>query len=334
MSALRRDLLERRWWVLVAVLVVCVVAVPLLLLTQAPASGARVDAPSGVVAPVPVQASGRGTAAKPTPSPAAGLPRDPFTSATPKLAAKPAAPARTPATSSTVASNPVLVAPTPAAASSPSSVSTSTPATGSGSTQGNSTVTGTTTTTTTTDPPPSVQASTPPITRSWTIYAVDLRLGKDAHARVRRNLARLTLLPTPKDPELMFIGVMAGGRQAVFALAAGVQHRGRGRCKPSHQVCSTIVLNPGQTELLTVPTTAGEEQQLTLSLIAVRSRVTQSRSAALAAYERESAAGQCDLNLAEPMSYGQSLGTLSAAAGGSCRHQPTAVPFPFVAQSQ
>jgi hypothetical protein len=132
----------------------------------------------------------------------------------------------------------------------------------------------------------------------------------------------------------MFMGVMAGGRQAVFALGAGVRHKGSGDCRPRRQVCSAILLRAGQTEVITVLSADGGQRQLILRLVHVRSSVTRSQSEARAAYARYSAAGQCDLDLAKPMSYTYSNGTLAAAAAGSCRHQPAAVPFPSAVISQ
>jgi hypothetical protein len=256
----------------------------------------------------------------------------------PKLTAKPAVALRSPATSSTASTQATLVTPTPAAAtpaaaasSAQSTVATSTPATGSASSP--STGSAATSTTASSNPPPSTPVISQPSARSWTIYAVDLRVGKDTQAPVRRDLARLTLLPSPKLPELMFMGTLAGGRQAVFALGAGVQHSGPGECRPQRRQCSAILLRAGQTELITVQDVGGGQWQLLLRLVHVRSRVTQSQSEALAAYKRQSAAGQCDLDLAKPMSYSQSEGTVSAGAGTSCRNQPAAVPFPSAAHS-
>jgi len=184
------------------------------------------------------------------------------------------------------------------------------------------------------DAPPAHLASSRPSRRSWTIYGVDVRVGADTEAPLRRDLARLTPLPSAKQPELMFMGVMAGGRQAVFVLAAGLQHSGPGVCRPRRQVCSAILLRAGQTERFTISGSDGHQQLLFLDLVHVRSRVTHSRSAALYAYNRHSAAGQCELDLADPMSYSESRGTLSAVSGMSCRHQSAAVPFPFAVTSQ
>ncbi len=172
-----------------------------------------------------------------------------------------------------------------------------------------------------------------PTSRSWTIYAVDVRVGANASAPVRRDVARLTPFPSAKRPEVMYMGVMAGGKQAAFALNGNVGHAGPGVCRPSVQVCSVIMLRAGQTETFTVPMAGGGQQRLVLRVAKIRSRVTGSHAEAFAAYERHSAAGLCDLALAEPMSYSRSAGTLTGMAGAACKDQPVAVPFPSIAQS-
>jgi hypothetical protein len=89
------------------------------------------------------------------------------------------------------------------------------------------------------------------------------------------------------------------------------------------------VLQDGQTERLTIPAADSTKapQHLILRLVHVYSSVTHSRSAALAAYQRHSDAGLCDLDLASPVSYSQTTGTLSTAATAACRNQRSAVPF-------
>ncbi len=57
------------------------------------------------------------------------------------------------------------------------------------------------------------------------------------------------------------MGVLAGGRKAAFALAAGVMHSGPGICRPHRQVCAEILLSAGQTERIIVPTAGGESPQ-------------------------------------------------------------------------
>jgi hypothetical protein len=163
---------------------------------------------------------------------------------------------------------------------------------------------------------------------------VELRAGANSNAAVRDNVARLTPLPSSAQPEVMFMGVLAGGHKAVFALSSGVGHQGQGDCRPHRQMCSELLLGAGQTEQLTFTNAAGAKQRLTLRVVAVHSTVTHSHATAVAAYERHSAAGQCELDLAAPMAYSQSQGTLSAAASTTCKGQSGAVAFPSVAKGQ
>jgi hypothetical protein len=166
-----------------------------------------------------------------------------------------------------------------------------------------------------------------------TIYAVDVRIGPDMSAPVRRDIARLTPVPSATRPAVLYLGVLAGGKQAVFALNSNVQHAGPGVCRPSKKVCSAIMLRGGQTETLTVLMAGGGRKQLILRVVDIRSRVTRSFIEALAAYERHSAAGLCELAMAEPMAYSLAGGTLTGVAGAACAKQPGAAPFPSGGQS-
>jgi len=357
MSALRRDLIERRLWPLAVLLLAAVIAIPVLALTNSSASGAGTSSPPHISLPgLPATTSMTATTSQ-TAAVAAGTPRDPFASSTPKLSSTPAAPlgTSTGATSSstttatTVATSgaPATVTPTPttttaqtpenasavsanssgasAVASNASASTSNASANTSNASAGKSDSSAAKSSTT------QAQAAK---TQSWTIYAVDLRIGTSTTAPVRRNVARLTPLPSSAEPELIFMGVMAGGRKAAFALAADVLHQGPGECRPHLQVCSTILLGAGQTEQLAVPTAAGGQEHLVLRVGAVRSSVTHSHATALAAYRRHSAAGQCDLDLAAPMAYSQFAGTLSGTVAAACKGQTHAIPFPSAPASQ
>lgn len=157
------------------------------------------------------------------------------------------------------------------------------------------------------------------------MYGVDVRVGTGSFGALRSDVARLTPLPSVAQPKAMFMGVMAGGRQAVFALGAGVQHAGAGVCRPDRRRCAAIVLQVGQTEQIIAPL-AGGPRQLNLHLVSIAGRVTHSPDVSLAAFRRHSAAGLCELDLASPVTYGQ--GTVSAVPDTACKDQPAAVPFP------
>lgn len=125
----------------------------------------------------------------------------------------------------------------------------------------------------------------------------------------------------------MFMGVMADGDGAVFALGAGVQHAGPGVCRPDAARCAAIVLHVGQTEQL-ITQAAGGPREVDLSLVNIAGRVTHSRDDALAAFHRHSDAGLCELTLSDPVTYSQGVGTVSAVTPAACKNQSAAVPFP------
>lgn len=341
MSSLRRDLVERKLWLVVAVLVVAVVGAPVFLLKGASAASTTptVPAPPAATA-TSAETTTTATTAAPSGEPAkvvlARIARDPFASGVPKLSSKPssqtssassttttsAATSTTPLSSSST-SNASMVSPSPAAASPSSSASSGPTGVGSGST------TSPAPTSTTASAAPNTQADAPQKVQSWTIYSVSIRFGK-AHAPVHDNIARLTALPSAGNPQVMFFGVMSGGRQAVFGLGAGVAHAGPGLCRPSRSSCSGIVLSPGESEAVAWPTATGGMAQAILQVDKITSTVTHSRSEALKAYKRVSPAGVCDLSLASPVVYDPDTGTVQSFPKNACKAQASSAPFAFL----
>lgn len=327
MSSLRRDLIERRLWPVIVVLLIAVIAVPLMLRKTASATVTPVPpAPPLAGATAPVQ---RSTARPSVHSLEVSVPRDPFASGMPKLSAQPASktasagtssPTTTTSATSATTTAPSMVSPAPTTTS--SSGSATTPAT-------TPTPTTTTTSATTTTTTTSGSSFIPPVPeiQSWTVYAVDIRVGTGSFAPLSSDVARLTPLPSVAEPKAMFMGVMAGGDGAVFAFGAGVQHSGPGVCRPDRTRCAAIVLHVGQTEQL-ITQAAGGPRELNLSLVNIAGRVTHSQDDALAAFHRHSAAGLCELDLSDPVTYSQGAGTVSAVTAAACKDQPGAVPFP------
>ena len=164
--------------------------------------------------------------------------------------------------------------------------------------------------------------------QSWTIYSVSIKFGKE-NARVHDNIARLTALPSAGNPQVMFFGVMAGGRKAVFGLGDGVQHAGPGLCRPSRSSCSGIVLSAGQSEAVAWASDTGRMEQAILHVEKITSTVTHSRAEALKAYQRVSPAGICDLSLAQPVSYDPDTGTVQSFPKDACKAQASSAPFAF-----
>jgi hypothetical protein len=162
----------------------------------------------------------------------------------------------------------------------------------------------------------------------WTVYSVSVRYGKDISVPLRSNIPRLAPLPSAANPEAMFLGVMTGGKQVVFALKSGVGHTGPGLCRPDHTRCAAMLLKAGQTEHLTIPVmSGGAPRPVILRVARITRTVTHSRRVALSAYLRYSKAGLCDLALADPVLYNLGTGTVSGVPKAVCDNQPKSVPF-------
>ena len=344
MSALRRDLVERKLWVIVALLVVAVAAVPVFLLKSA-------SADTTPTVPVPPSATPAGTQTATTQKVdkkesskvvLARIARNPFASAVPKLSSKPssstsssAAPSSTTSTTATTSSPSsavAMVSPTPASAGAGATGASTGSSSGSSTGGIGSSATGTSSgpTSTIASVSPTPQGSQPTQAQSWTIYSVSIQFSKDGFGPVHKDIPRLTALPSAGNPQLMFFGVMSGGREAVFGLGAGVAHAGPGLCRPSRSSCSAIVLKPGEGEEVAWPTATGGVAQAILHLDKITSRVTHSRKEALAAYQRVSKAGICDLSLAQPVSYDPDTGTVQNFPKDACKAQASSAPFAFL----
>ena len=157
-----------------------------------------------------------------------------------------------------------------------------------------------------------------------------VRYGKDGSAPAKTDIARLTPLPNVMQPEAMFMGVMAGGKSAVFAL-----HAGSGTPARACAVRTTAVLGDraqGRSDRASEhPDRQWRGHELIiLRVVKIASSITHSRMGALAAYHRVSAAGQCELDLANPVSYDSVTGTISSVAKAACENHPNAVPFAYL----
>jgi hypothetical protein len=335
MSSLRRDLVERKLWMVVAILIVAVIGAPVFLLKGASASTTpTVPAPPAATAQTTTTATTATTAsAEPVKVVLARIARDPFASGVPKLSPKPAsATSSSGSSSSTGTTASASTSTTPSSSTAPVSMVSPSPALSGSSSAGSSDAGSgaTAPTSTIASTSPLAQKTQPAKIQAWTMYSVSVRFGKDLSVPVKTDVARLTPFPNVMTPQVMFMGVMADGRSAVFALRAGIGHTGPGLCRPSHTHCSAIVLKAGQTEHLSVTTSNGGHQDLVLRVVDISSSITHSRQVALDAYHHVNDAGQCELDLANPVSYDPVTGTIASVAKTACQRHPDAVPFAYL----
>jgi hypothetical protein len=91
-------------------------------------------------------------------------------------------------------------------------------------------------------------------------YDVSLRFGTEDGMKSFKAVPRLTPLPSADTPSFVYLGVLSGGKTAVFMIAVDVTAVGDGTCRPSRTVCETLEMKAGETMFLDVP---GEDGQVT-----------------------------------------------------------------------
>lgn len=103
------------------------------------------------------------------------------------------------------------------------------------------------------------------------LYRVTLKFGPAAGTlKLRRDLVRLTPLPSVKSPFFVLMGVREDGETVRFLISSDAEARGDGVCKPRRSLCESIDLEPGDTEFFDVETPSGKSVQYQMDLISVR----------------------------------------------------------------
>jgi hypothetical protein len=157
---------------------------------------------------------------------------------------------------------------------------------------------------------------------STTIYHADVRFGTATTNPMVSDAKRLTAFPDALDPIVVYLGVMRGGWGAAFALREGTQPLGAPSCRPRKQICTWVILHPGESVALSVKdATTGATTAYTLKLAKIRvTKVTP--TAAATAAGRASTAGRCLLGPLAAYRYDTESGTLAARPElKSCRYR-------------
>jgi hypothetical protein len=227
------DLVEKRLWPIAAALLAAIVAVPLVL-----SGGRQVTTSSGGPAIAP--GSGRtakvhlDTTSPPSVQVRSSKARNPFTSHSMPRVAPPAAATTQPAPATTISSG---IAPKPATSVSPPAQTT----------------TATRTTAIATTPKKTVATRHEKLAATATKYRVAWRWGVDGSQRGSHNVARLSALPSPSAPALIYLGLLKrkASMVAMFLVEPGVQLEGDGRCLPDPNACHILKMRAHQSELVT-----------------------------------------------------------------------------------
>jgi hypothetical protein len=128
--------------------------------------------------------------------------------------------------------------------------------------------------------------------KTFQIAMIDVRFGKAiGHKTLIRDVPRLTPLPKPANPIVVFLGMRKDLETAVFLISTDVHAQGDGTCVPSRKLCEAIELKKGDVAFLDVAAADGTTDQYELELVDVRIEQTTSQADADAAYARVSRAG-------------------------------------------
>ncbi len=108
----------------------------------------------------------------------------------------------------------------------------------------------------------------------------------------RYNLARLTPLPSVKEPSLIYLGVIGDENEAFFLNPSEAPTSGDAVCDPSPEECSRVRLKAGQSGLFDVPRIDGGTTEYRLDVDAISRVEADSPEEAEALRNRESKAGR------------------------------------------
>ncbi|HEX8857080.1 MAG TPA: hypothetical protein VF752_15915 [Thermoleophilaceae bacterium] len=86
------------------------------------------------------------------------------------------------------------------------------------------------------------QPSEPTKPKGAYTYTVDVKVGVRGSEKTHKGVARLDVLPSDRNPLIVFLGVTSSRDTAVFLLDNTLQADGEGRCEPSGDVCSFLYL--------------------------------------------------------------------------------------------
>jgi hypothetical protein len=108
-------------------------------------------------------------------------------------------------------------------------------------------------------------------------YELDVRFGRPGREKRYPDLSRMTFLPSPKVPALLFMGVPVDAKSAIFFVHPGLSHAGEGVCMPSKTNCNFLELKVGHEHFLSVDDYEFRIQLLGIKRVKLSDAQTQQR---------------------------------------------------------
>jgi hypothetical protein len=112
------------------------------------------------------------------------------------------------------------------------------------------------------------------------------------------DLKRLEALPSASAPRIVFTGVSADGKRAIFTLAGEAILKGEGDCLPSASQCEAVQLAASQSEELSYLEPTGQTVTYELKVVSVAKR--EASASAAARLNRRDRAGQALMRRLDP----------------------------------
>ena len=179
-------------------------------------------------------------------------------------------------------------------------------------------------------PPVVATPTTGPATlKSDQAYSVNIDTKDATGTHALSDVVRLAPLPAAQTPEVIYLGVLSGGKKAAFLFTNAVKVSGAASssltCLPSTDDCQIVELSPGQGMSLKPTSNTALIATFTFELMSIGARTYASASAALTARDVVSTAGQTLLPLynspaLQTLRFDDNTGALvhhSVPAGGS-----------------
>ena len=96
-------------------------------------------------------------------------------------------------------------------------------------------------------------------------YQLDIKFGQPGREKRYRHLTRMSLLPSPKVPAVVFMGVPVAANSALFFVHPEMSHAGEGVCSPSKSDCSFLELRIGREHFLSI-----EDHEFRMKLLDIK----------------------------------------------------------------
>jgi uncharacterized membrane protein YgcG len=159
-------------------------------------------------------------------------------------------------------------------------------------------------------PTPATPTSGPATLKATQAYTVNIDTKDATGTHVLSDVVRLAPLPAAQSPEVIYLGVLQGGKKAAFLFTNSVKVSGQSgsalTCLPSADDCQIVELSPGQGMKLAPTSNTALISTFTFELMSIAAKSFPSAGAAKQARDAVSTAGQTLI----PLSNSTELATL------------------------